>query len=56
MAPLFVWMEVLFMLDYKPELFHRLESKINAEITKFKSRSTKEGDSAKGQKTKQKSQ
>ena len=31
-APLFVWMEVLFALGYRPELQERLESAVKARV------------------------
>lgn len=37
LAPFFVWLEVLFMLGYRPELKARLDSKVKKEIAKFKS-------------------
>lgn len=37
LAPFFVWLEVLFMLGYRPELKARLDSAVAEEIAKFKS-------------------
>jgi uncharacterized membrane protein YGL010W len=36
LAPLFVFLEGMFALGYKPELRKRLESKIGLEIQKYK--------------------
>ena len=36
LAPLFVWMEVLFVLGYRPKLRARLDKKVVEEITKWK--------------------
>ncbi|KAI9183966.1 hypothetical protein H9P43_003019 [Blastocladiella emersonii ATCC 22665] len=44
MAPLFVWMEVLFVLGYNPELAERLDKQIDVEIAKF--RATQKGGKA----------
>ncbi|KAF2161784.1 hypothetical protein M409DRAFT_27841 [Zasmidium cellare ATCC 36951] len=46
LAPFFVWLEVLFMLGYRPELKARLDSNVEKEIAKF--RSEKEGNKANG--------
>jgi uncharacterized membrane protein YGL010W len=39
LAPLFVWLEVLFMLGYRPELQTRVEKRVQQEIAKFKAAS-----------------
>ncbi|KXG52162.1 uncharacterized protein PGRI_084460 [Penicillium griseofulvum] len=36
LAPLFVWMEVLFFFGYRPELKERFEKGVEAEILKFR--------------------
>ena len=36
LAPFFVWLEVLFMFGYRPELKARLDSAIQKDISKFK--------------------
>jgi uncharacterized membrane protein YGL010W len=36
LAPFFVWMEILFMLGYRPELKKRLNVAVEAEIKKFR--------------------
>lgn len=46
LAPFFVWLEVLFMLGYRPELKARLDQNVEKEIAKFKSE--KEGKKANG--------
>ncbi|KIW00985.1 hypothetical protein, variant [Verruconis gallopava] len=35
LAPFFVWMEILFMLGYRPELKKRLDKAVEAEIRKW---------------------
>lgn len=37
LAPMFVWLEILFALGYRPELQARVEKKVQAEIAKFRS-------------------
>ncbi|KAI6382945.1 hypothetical protein MCOR25_000454 [Pyricularia grisea] len=37
LAPLFVWLELLFALGYRPELQARVEKAVQKEIAKFKS-------------------
>lgn len=37
LAPLFVWLELLFKLGYRPELQARVEKAVQREIAKFKS-------------------
>ena len=39
LAPFFVWLEVLFMFGYRPELKARLDSAIQKDISKFKEES-----------------
>lgn len=36
LAPLFVWLEVLFSMGYRPELKKRLEKAVEADIAKFR--------------------
>ena len=36
LAPLFVWLEILFSLGYRPELKRRLDKSVEEEIEKFK--------------------
>lgn len=36
LAPFFVWLEILFMFGYRPELKARLDSAIQKDISKFK--------------------
>ncbi|KAL2003912.1 hypothetical protein VTN02DRAFT_1608 [Thermoascus thermophilus] len=36
LAPLFVWMEILFSLGYRPELKSRLDKAVEEEIAKFR--------------------
>lgn len=38
LAPLFVWLEVLFMFGYRPELKSRLDSAVEKELAKFKAK------------------
>lgn len=45
LAPLFVWLELLFMLGYRPELQARVEAAVLKEIAKF--RAEKENGAAK---------
>lgn len=42
LAPLFVWMEVLFFFGYRPELQKRLHKKVEEEIAKFNQEGMKE--------------
>ncbi|KAF4122646.1 Protein of unknown function (DUF962) [Geosmithia morbida] len=37
LAPMFVWLEILFTVGYRPELQSRVNKKVHAEIAKFKS-------------------
>lgn len=39
LAPLFVWLEILFTLGYRPELRARIDSRVEQEIAKFKAAS-----------------
>ncbi|CAG8497905.1 5474_t:CDS:2 [Paraglomus brasilianum] len=43
LAPLFVWLEVLFATGYRPALQKRVEAKVNTAITKFKAGQKKAG-------------
>jgi len=43
LAPFFVWLEVLFMFGYRPELKSRLDSAVQQEITKFKASKGQKG-------------
>ena len=36
LAPFFVWMEILFMLGYRPELKARIDAKVEKEIERYK--------------------
>lgn len=36
LAPMFVWLEILFSLGYRPELNARVQKQVDAEIQKFK--------------------
>jgi uncharacterized membrane protein YGL010W len=36
LAPMFVWLEILFFLGYRPELQNRVNAKVSAEIAKFR--------------------
>lgn len=36
LAPLFVWLELLFMLGYRPDLQQRIESLVLEDIAKFR--------------------
>lgn len=46
LAPLFVWLEVLFLMGYRPGLKSRLDSAVQADIAKF--RMSKASKNAKG--------
>lgn len=39
LAPMFVWLEILFRLGYRRELQARVEKKVQAEIAKFQAKS-----------------
>lgn len=41
LAPLFVWMEVLFFLGYRPELRERYQKSVEKEIAAFKGQNGK---------------
>lgn len=36
LAPLFVWMEILFFFGYRPELKQRMDKNVELEIAKFR--------------------
>ena len=36
LAPLFVWLEILFMLGYRPELRARIEAAVEREVNKYR--------------------
>lgn len=38
LAPLFVWLELLFMIGYRPELKKRVDKAVEIEIAKFRAR------------------
>ncbi|CAG8463618.1 8893_t:CDS:2 [Paraglomus occultum] len=42
LAPLFVWLEVLFAAGYRPALQKRVKAKVNAAIAKFRLTQTNE--------------
>jgi len=48
LAPLFVWMEVLFSLGYRPELKKRLDKAVEEEIAKFQGKSSNASSNGKG--------
>lgn len=43
LAPLFVWLELLFKFGYRTELQARVEKRVQEEIAKFKAKSAKKG-------------
>jgi 2-hydroxy fatty acid dioxygenase len=45
LAPLFVWLEILFMLGYRPDLQQRVEKLVVADIAKFRGEKEKEAKS-----------
>ncbi|CAI7590763.1 unnamed protein product [Penicillium bialowiezense] len=47
LAPLFVWMEVLFFFGYRPELKERFDKGVEVEIAKFR-KQQKEGEKGEG--------
>ena len=49
LAPLFVWLEILFMLGYRPELRARVEAAVEREVKKYREGLDKkeEGETAK---------
>ena len=50
LAPLFVWMEILFYFGYRPELKSRLEKGVEGEIAKYKgSKAKRNGGAVNGQ-------
>jgi len=46
LAPLFVWLELLFMVGYRPELKKRVDKAVKIEIAKFRERKAKEAGKA----------
>jgi uncharacterized membrane protein YGL010W len=44
LAPLFVWLEFLFLLGYRPELQARVAKKIQVELAKMKEAKRKDGE------------
>ncbi|KXX75231.1 hypothetical protein MMYC01_208682 [Madurella mycetomatis] len=44
LAPLFVWLELLFMIGYRPELKRRVDKAVEVEIAKFRARKGKKVD------------
>ena len=44
LAPLFVWLEVLFMFGYRPDLQQRVESLVKQDVAKFRSSQAVNGD------------
>lgn len=49
LAPLFVWMEILFFFGYRPELKERFEKGVELEILKFRKQGNGNGnDKGKG--------
>lgn len=47
LAPLFVWLELLFMLGYRPELKKRVDKAVQVEIAKFRARKAEQAEQAK---------
>jgi uncharacterized membrane protein YGL010W len=41
LAPLFVWLELLFMLGYRPELKKRVDKAVEIEVAKFREQKAK---------------
>lgn len=41
LAPLFVWLEILFFLGYRPELKGRLDKSVEDEVAKFRTSKTR---------------
>ena len=41
LAPLFVWMEILFFLGYRPELKARLDEAVSVEVEKYQQSKSK---------------
>ncbi|KAK4127195.1 DUF962-domain-containing protein [Parathielavia appendiculata] len=46
LAPLFVWLELLFMVGYRPELKKRVDKAVEVEIAKFRERKAKKTEKA----------
>ncbi len=46
LAPLFVWLEFLFMIGYRPELKKRVDKAVAVEIAKFRARKEKKVEKA----------
>ncbi|KAL2159229.1 hypothetical protein VTH06DRAFT_2662 [Thermothelomyces fergusii] len=46
LAPLFVWLELLFMIGYRPELKKRVDRAVEIEIAKFRERKAKKAEKA----------
>ncbi|KAK4103186.1 DUF962-domain-containing protein [Parathielavia hyrcaniae] len=46
LAPLFVWLELLFMVGYRPELKKRVDKAVEVEIAKFRERKTEKTEKA----------
>ncbi|KAL2019504.1 hypothetical protein VTK56DRAFT_9620 [Thermocarpiscus australiensis] len=44
LAPLFVWLEFLFTIGYRPELKKRVDKAVEVEIAKFRARKGKKGE------------
>ncbi|KAK4189720.1 hypothetical protein QBC35DRAFT_126865 [Podospora australis] len=47
LAPLFVWLELLFMVGYRPELKKRVDKAVQVEIAKFRARKAEQAEKAK---------
>ena len=43
LAPLFVWLEILFAFGYRPELKSRLDESVEKEVTKFREQKAAKG-------------
>jgi uncharacterized membrane protein YGL010W len=46
LAPLFVWLELLFMVGYRPELKKRVDKAVEVEIAKFREQKAKKAEKA----------
>jgi uncharacterized membrane protein YGL010W len=46
LAPLFVWLELLFLLGYRPELKKRVDAAVRVEIAKFREKKAGKGGKA----------
>jgi len=44
LAPLFVWLEFLFMIGYRPELKTRVDKAVEIEVTKFRAQKAKKAE------------